>query len=55
MAHTQAEVLLQLKYEYDLIPPDDEAKLLDFDDKLCMILPVWELTSEVSYCLLTKF
>ncbi|XP_026819525.1 uncharacterized protein LOC113558238 [Rhopalosiphum maidis] len=47
MGYTQAEVLLQLKFEYELLARDEE-EINDFHTKVQMITSVWGLSYMVS-------
>jgi len=54
MSHTQAEVLLQLKYEYELLARDED-EIQEFYTKVRMITSVWGLSDFVSSGILCKF
>uniref|UniRef100_A0A2S2PM07 Uncharacterized protein n=1 Tax=Schizaphis graminum TaxID=13262 RepID=A0A2S2PM07_SCHGA len=47
MGYTQAEVLLQLKFEYELLARDED-EIKDFHTKVQMITSVWGLSNIVS-------
>jgi hypothetical protein len=53
MGYTQAEVLLQLKFEYELLARDEE-EIQDFYDKIQMITSVWGLSDMVSKGIIRK-
>jgi len=53
MAYTQAEVLLQLKFEYKLLARD-EKEIAEFHTKVRMITLVWGLSNEVSVSICSK-
>ncbi|KAE9522648.1 hypothetical protein AGLY_016953 [Aphis glycines] len=54
MSHTQAEVLLQLKYEYELLARDED-EIQEFYTKVRMITSVWGLSDFVSSGIMNKF
>jgi len=53
MNHTQAEVLLQLKYEYTLLARDED-ETEEFFTKVRMITSVWGLSDFVSNGIMIK-
>ena len=54
MDYTQAEVLLQLKYEYTLLARDED-EIEEFHTKVRMITSVWGLSDFVSNGIMSKF
>ena len=53
MTYSQAEVLLQLKFEYALLSRD-ETEIVEFHAKIKMITSVWEMPINVSYDVISK-
>lgn len=53
MAHSQAEVLLQLKFEKDLLSRDED-EIEEFHMKIKMITSVWEMPYNVTYEVISK-
>jgi len=53
MAHTQTEVLLQLKFEHELLARDED-EVKEFHRKVRKITSVWGLSNMVSYGILSK-
>lgn len=53
MGYTQAEVLLQLKFENKLLARDDD-EIEEFHTKVRKITTVWGLSYAVSYGVLSK-
>lgn len=53
MAYTQAEVLLQLKFENELLARDED-EIEEFHIKVRKITSVWGLSDVVSYGVLSK-
>jgi len=53
MGYTQAEVLLQLKFEYELLALDED-EIRDFHIKVQMITSVWGLSYIVSSGIIRK-
>ena len=53
MAHTQAEVLLQLKFEHELLARDED-EIQEFHRKVQKITSAWGLSNMVSRGILNK-
>ena len=53
MAHSQAEVLLQLKFEHAFLSRDED-EIEEFHIKINMIASVWEMPHNVSYDVFSK-
>jgi len=51
--YSQAEVLLQLKFEYDLLSRDG-TEIVEFHEKIEMITLAWGMPINVSYDVISK-
>lgn len=53
MMHSQAEVLLQLKFEHALLSRDED-EIVEFHTKIEMITSVWGMPYNVSHDVISK-